>query len=253
MGKTKLTLAAMAAAFVGTGATATSVSIDSITANFGTPTPAGFTDFTTGVAADGTASIFWGEPADTGGPISGYQFAPNSTPFTANAGDIRSLGTFTHFNFPIQADPGSITGVPLTFSFSGTPDGATSATSFPATFNFEHDETTNSGGLCPGDPVPCSDIVSFTAVGGADEVVVVDDIIYTFTVLGFGELDGSGDFDPLNPAEPFLFITTEGEANSTDLFFTYSTQVIPLPAAGWLMLAGLGALGAVGRRRKKAA
>ncbi len=67
---------------------------------------------------------------------------------------------------------------------------------------------------------------------------------YTFTLLGFST-DGGTTFAN-------EFVTEEGEVNTASLYFDYSVSVVPLPAAGWLLLAGLGGLAAVGRRRKSA-
>lgn len=251
MGKTKLTLAAMTAAFVGTGATAASVQIDQIGAEWQNSAPAGVSINNGG----DPVTIRWGN--DQGEGQSGYDFSPRSPlGFTLAPDTPTVLGTFTHLNRPITGT--SLDSVELDFSFGGSvledalgntfPVGDVTET-FGAVFDFTHDETTNTGTTagCGGSQtsgVPCDDIVTVAAQGGASETVQVGLTQFTFTLLGFSE--NGVDFSD-------TFITTEGLDNSRDLYFDYSVNVVPLPAAGWLMIAGLGALGAVGRRRKKAA
>jgi len=223
-----------------------------------------------------TVSISWGDPAsspvgDPNGAQSEYEFDPTGDPsptgplFVAEADTPYSLGTFTHFNEPIWDSGGSLLTADLILHFAGTPiDPAAGGTqSFGAVFKFSHDETVNETDVfgnpdldaCDTPPqvsnVPCDDLVTLDPVGGVDEVVVVGDVEYTFTLLGFAENENGvpGDF---NPFGSLLFATTEGQANETDLWFSYSVNVVPLPAAGWLLLAGIGGLAAVGRRRKKA-
>ena len=64
-------------------------------------------------------------------------------------------------------------------------------------------------------------------------------------------------FLPARPGGPVtfdensnIFVTQEGLEISRDLYFNYTVSVVPLPASGWLLLAGLGGLAAVGRRRR---
>lgn len=250
MGNTKFLAAAALAAFAGTGATAATVSIDQIGAVWqnwtGSPEPAfssnlninnGDNDPTVGGE---TVSIFWGDPTGQGGQ-SGYTFDPTAVSFPATDGVPYSLGTFTHNNQPIFASGGSLETVELLFHFAGTPvsPAAGVLTSFGAIFDFVHDETTNTGGGC------CDDVVTVSAVGGASEDVTVGNYVYTFTLLGFSPDGTPGSFSN-------SFITQEGLNSSSDLWFDYTVSVVPLPAAGWLLIAGLGALGAVGRRRKAA-
>ena len=231
---------------MGTGAMAASVSIDTINAAWQNPTPAG-------VAIDNsgdTVSARWGN----GNNPSGYDFTPRSPlGFTLAENTPTVLGTFTHLNFPITGT--TLESIQLNFSFGGSvledgegntfPQGILTA-SFGAIFDFIHEETTNTApcGLLQQSGVPCDDIVTVSAQGGADEDILVDNTIFTFTLLGFSN-DNGATFSE-------TFVTTENGANSSDLYFDYKVSVIPLPAAGWLLLAGLGALGVAGRRRKSA-
>ncbi len=245
---------AAAAALIGTGAMATSVSIDQIGAIWQNPVfdqggvsntiDNGDNDPTVGGE---TVSIFWGTPATNAGQ-SGYSFNPTDVSFDADPDTVYSLGTFTHFNQPITSSGGSLESVELAFHFEGSPDGVPISAGFDAVFDFDHDETLNTGqqvGDCSPQVsmTPCDDVVTVNAQGGADETIIVGDLAYTFTLLGFSA-------DGMNFSN--MFITEEGENNARDLFFSFSVTPVPLPAAGWLLLAGVGGLAAVGRRRKKA-
>jgi hypothetical protein len=247
------------AALIGSGAMAAGVSITQIDAAWQNPIGSAFP--TNGNINNSNADnvvIEWGTPTTIGGSRSGYSFQRNTdTPFPASPFNpldpttIYSLGTFTHFNNPIFESGGDLTSVELAFSFGGIPDGG-SFTGFNAVFDFGHNETLNTDnvGQCVSplqeSPVPCDDIVTVTAEGGATEDVRVGDLIYTFRLLGFSE-DGINFDENSN-----IFVTQEGQPNARDLYFNYTVSVVPLPASGWLLLAGLGGLAAVGRRRRKA-
>lgn len=242
------------ATLIGSGAMAASVSIDQIGAIWqnpileaGVPSTIDNGDGDQTVGGE-TVSIFWGVPFIQNGGQSGYSFTPNVVSFDADPDVAYSLGTFTHFNEPISAPPGSLSSVELAFHFAGSPEGVPVTAAFDATFDFGHDETTNTANTagCGAGQIsgtPCDDIVTVTAQGGASEAVQVGDTEYIFTLLGFSP-------DGVNFGSQFF--TEEGQTNSQDLFFSYSVSVVPLPAAGWLLLCGIGGLAAVGRRRKTA-
>lgn len=255
MRKTSFLITTAAAAVMASGAmaaTTATVTIDQIDPMF--QNVVGGTNVSTGLNGT-TAEIRWGTPAGNG--QSGYDFAPRAPlGFTLGPDTPTSLGTFTHLNRPIGLNT-SIESVELDFVFGGAvievdgnPVGPIPA-SFGAVFDFEHDETNNTGNVAGcTDPLqqsdtPCDDIVTVSAQGGADEVITVGNLQFTFTLLGFGVDHGGGAivFDD-------QFITEEGFDTSADLFFQYSVSVVPLPAAGWFLLGGLGAMGAVARRRK---
>ena len=50
----------------------------------------------------------------------------------------------------------------------------------------------------------------------------------------------------------FGFTAGTGAASSLHEVFNFSTTPVPLPAAAWLLLSGLGGLGFIGRRREAA-
>ncbi|WP_210115066.1 THxN family PEP-CTERM protein [Roseovarius aestuariivivens] len=191
------------------------------------------------VSGLGSNEIRWGTPTTTGGEQSGYRFdgaaPPTQGPYSE--GQVFDLGSFTHFNFPIFAP--SITFAELEVTTAGTVGGA--AFSITSVFDFDHFETPNDGSPCAAGGVqPCPDLVTPTLNIGASESVSVGGVDYFISVTGFDI--GTG------------FLTLEGQSNTAQLQGTFTARVsaIPLPAAGWMLIAGLGGLAAMGRRRKKA-
>jgi hypothetical protein len=196
----------------------------------------------------GTPSIRWGDPATNAGQ-SGYDFLAASTPINGVAADTAfDLGVFTHLNNPIF-DP-SITGATLQLLISISIDGGP-IQQILSSYSFAHVETPNGANPCfdggqngVGVNVNgCADRVTATINLGQTQSFFVGLDEYVFTIDRFRV--GSDAFSQ--------FFTQEGANNSATLEGSYQLKsaVVPLPAAGWLMLAGIGALVAV--RRRKAA
>lgn len=195
---------------------------------------------TTGTTATGlgTNTISWGQPVTNAGQ-SRYTFdgaaPPQQGPFSEN--EVFTLGTFTHDNFPIFAP--SITGATLEVTTMGSVDG--SPFSIGSTFEFDHFETPNDGNPCAaGGSTPCPDLVTPTLNVGASDSLTIDGVNYFIAVSGFDIGDS--------------FLTLEGQSNTAKLTGSFTADVapIPLPAAGWMLIAGAGALVAAGRKRRAA-
>ena len=169
-----------------------------------------------------------------------------------DAEEIFSLGTFTHFNNPIPSGT-SITQAILTLSYSITfGDGVDEFDGiYSSQFTFLHDETPNvgpsNGSSCgnggsgePANSPPCADKVTAFLNPGNSDSFQVGDLIYFLAIDGFTIPGGA----PLTS-----FLTTEGLSNGAQLngVFTTAPNVIPLPAAGFLLL------GAHGRSRLRLA
>ena len=214
----------------------------------------------TNVTGLNTNSVSWGTPyvGSKTGKQSGYSFVG------AASGQIESdtdfdLGTFTHHNFVINTGT-SITGAGLGLVVNMVIGGVDRA--LTTAFNFSHDETKNSGeanGLCKNGGANGAGVNS---AGCADKVTILDNTAQqdTFEVAGFLYILEITGFT--QAGKTFSeFWTTEDEANSAILRarFTLVGPVppidpppapVPLPAAGWMVLTGLGALAATRARRK---
>ena len=208
----------------------------------------------------GTNSVSWGVPYrySKTKKQSGYSFVG------AAAGKIESdkdfnLGTFTHNNFVLN--PGtSITGAGLGLVVNMVIGGVDRALS--AAFNFNHEETANRGeatGLCKNgkanyvdkNSAGCADRVTILDNAAQQDAFEVDGFLYILEITGFIK-DGVAFSE---------FWTAEDQANEAILRarFTLVGPVdpidpppspVPLPAAGWMVLTGLGTLAAARARRK---
>lgn len=245
-------------------ATIHDVTIASVAGEWVSVTPVDVFDYEQ-TDGENSSEIRWGDPFySASDPQSGYRFDGAAPPqFTVDPDTEFNLGTFTHFNWPISSRPSSgsasITQAELQLTY-GISVGDQAFT-FAQTYVFEHDETpnypswpnTNPDTPCQyvgvtGEGVNvngCADRVTVSMDEAISETLVHDGYAYSFDMSGF-RVDG----------ELFNFFLTQEEANSSAfLVGSYSVEdltPVPLPAAGWMLLGGVGGLLAMKRRKAKA-
>jgi hypothetical protein len=216
--------------------------INSVIGSWTSATPAA------GVSGINTNEIKWGTPAGSSGQ-SGYKFvgvAPPPVGVTPNT--AFDLGTFTHNNFPITGNV--ITAATLKVDFQINVDGQ--PVSLSSFFDFAHDETPNTSNHCAygganGQRVNingCADSVKFVTNAGQTQSFTYQGFDYVVNISGF----------LVNNVLASQFLTIEGRANNAtlrgEIIKKEDLNVVPIPAAAWLLLSGLGGLGFLGRRRK---
>ncbi|MCB6179353.1 THxN family PEP-CTERM protein [Rhodobacter sp. Har01] len=205
------------------------------------------------VTGVGTSKIEWGVPFKKGGKKSGYGFVGLES--TGHDVDEEfQLGTFTHFNNPINAGT-SITKATLSLSFDLMVDGV--AKSVDTAFDFLHWETSNAAtngkcangsGMTGVNVNGCADRVTISSVLNMMDEFQIGNAFYTMQITGF----------LLNGVIVSEFWTKEDASNPAVLMakFTKVRDIdtpppapVPLPATGLLVLAGLAGLAAAKRRR----
>lgn len=208
------------------------------------------------VGGEGTNIITWGRDPMAAQTPSSYEFHAATTPFDvtspAPGSMLFDLGFFLHNNFPIIGGTG-ITGATLDFTYTvEVPKGGASVTR-TSTAIFSHLETRNAANPCAdtGEPpfVPgtidengCADVVTIISLAlAAPETFTVGSFRVTLTDLGF-----TTGFN-----EAGVWLTRERASNESLIQARMDVNVIPLPAAGWMLLTALGGLGVAAHRRRR--
>lgn len=191
---------------------------------------------------ESTNEIRWGRPATDAGQ-SGYDYTAAAAT-SSQTDELFILGTFNHLNFPVFSP--SLVSADLAISLSGNADGV--GFSFNSTFSFDHFETPNEANPCAAGGVPlCPDLVTLLNPQDTSQVVTVDGTDYTLEIAGF--VTDATDFTSFLDS----FLTLENQENEAFLVARFSEPLVsevPLPAAGWMLLAGLGGMAAMRRSRK---
>lgn len=234
MKKLLLKTSAIAALVLSSAVQAAPITINSIASDW---SPTQLTDGTAATyintdGINGNEEIRWGAPASSAGR-SGYRFDSSAVPVSAEINDAFTLGTFTHFNFPVYAP--SLDNAQLNIGMDFTLENGTNLNKI-FSFLFDHDETTNSG-----DNNCCNDLVSINDLVSTD-VFTIGSTTYTLSLKGFLQ----------NGAIVNSFSTVENMANKASLvgvFTEYRKTDVPEPAP--LLLFGLGLLGLIGARKYK--
>jgi hypothetical protein len=187
-----------------------------------------------------TNHIQWGDPAGSPPNQSGYIFTGVAPPTQVfGTGTTFTLGTFEHDNAPIFAGT-SITGATLQVTFKFDIDGGAQNT-LVETYQFAHNETTNTGPGC------CDDIVTALLNVGASQTFTIGAQQFVFNITGFQV--GGVDFTQ--------FSSPEGGSNQALLrgsFVDVTTVGVPGPIAGAGLpglIAACGGLLALARRRRQ--
>ncbi|NOD77955.1 VPLPA-CTERM sorting domain-containing protein [Ruegeria sp. HKCCD4315] len=225
----KCNVAAIALVGVLAGSAASALSVTAISPSWQNVNPTtGITESSSG----STISLRWGG----GSNPSGYDFTPTGTPILNLSPDTAfDLGQFTHLNFPIPGEVLSSVDLVVDLQIGGGP-------LVSSTFSLTHNETLNRPANCPQDATPCNDIVTIANSLGSQNFTYGGQN-FVFSVLGFSQ-DGGNTIST-------GFSTVEGAQNHATLYGQYTVAPVPLPAAGWLLLGGIGGLFAYGRRQKR--
>jgi uncharacterized repeat protein (TIGR01451 family) len=173
-------------------------------------------DTVTGV---GTNEVRWGYPTIDDNK-SGLRFDGVGTT-TFNEGDIFTLGTLTHLNWPVYSPAATGATLQITIEFN-VPDVDPNP---EFTFDFAIDETPNeddeddcAAWHTPGKP-PCDDMITFPNQYG-QESFTIEDKLYTLKIEGFVDSQGN---------TVSQFITHEKEDNAAILKASLSSVLVPRP------------------------
>lgn len=182
------------------------------------------TQFNNSLNGINTSFVQWGISTGTG--QSGYQFAGNAPVSSIPLDTPFALGTFTHYNYDILANGGTLTSVQLSVSLNL----GLNSISIPLNtlYDFNHNETPNIA--TPINNPINNDIVTLVNNSSRVSVFDINGVSYTLTLLGFADSVNS----PLFQA----FSTVEQQNNSALLIGEFSRTDVLVPEPSTYLLLG---------------
>lgn len=195
------------------------------------PTPSGSPIVATGV---GTSTFTWGEP--DGGKANSVGFKSSS--FSSTTETKFKVGTITYFNGTTASGttPDTVD-LALTLNFANPALGPVTSD-----YTFKLVSTPNTD-----DPNASADYLYLPTAFSATSFLI-DGVTYNVKLADFEHIVGDG----FLPSDEFSLHVREGGTASADLYAVVTTQTaaVPEPQNLALMLAGLGMVGLVVRRRR---
>ncbi|MBE7382091.1 MAG: choice-of-anchor K domain-containing protein [Leptolyngbya sp. SIO1E4] len=165
----------------------------------------------------GTNQISWGNPVSQGNQ-SAYYFEGITTTSISLDGSYFTLGTFTHYNYPVYGYGIRSAILQLTVKINGV--------DVNFNFQFNHNEVPNNGinGVCPLTPdfsPPCPDVVSISN-NYSQETVTIGGKQYVLCIVGFFQ----------NNQIESKFITLENQVNVAQILCQLVELKMPSAAVG---------------------